>query len=75
MQELYKYFVKGQKPGAEYVDTLPFNLHRQFNSSTIQGRANVAKLSLGVTAILTGFLYMYGPMIITKVSPHKMKKE
>lgn len=32
----------GQAPGEAYVERLPFNLHHKFNSTTIQGRANVS---------------------------------
>ncbi|XP_050722672.1 uncharacterized protein LOC127001690 isoform X2 [Eriocheir sinensis] len=68
LQELYKYLVKGQSPGGAYVDRLPFNLHHKFNSSTIQGRANVAKATMALVMVASLGAYMVGPSAVKALS-------
>ncbi|KAK8375933.1 hypothetical protein O3P69_008572 [Scylla paramamosain] len=68
LQELYKYYVKGQAPGEAYVERLPFNLHHKFNSTTIQGRANVAKATMALVMVASLGTYVVGPSVVKALS-------
>ncbi|KAG7162787.1 putative ATP synthase regulation-containing protein [Homarus americanus] len=58
----------GQTPGDPYVDRLPFNLHNRFNSTTIQGRANVAKATMALVTVASLGAYMVGPSVVNALS-------
>jgi len=75
MQEMYKYIVKGETPGTAYVERLPFNLHRHFNSSTVAGRANVTKATMALAATASVAAYIVGPTIVKAISPHEQSKK
>ncbi|KAK3861491.1 hypothetical protein Pcinc_032563 [Petrolisthes cinctipes] len=61
----------GQSPGEAYVERLPFNLHYIFNSSTVQGRANVAKATMGLVTVATLGAYLVGPSVMDTINEAK----
>ncbi|KAK4303573.1 hypothetical protein Pmani_024431 [Petrolisthes manimaculis] len=61
----------GQSPGEAYVERLPFNLHNIFNSSTVQGRANVAKATMGLVTVATLGAYLVGPSVMDTINEAK----
>lgn len=68
LQELYKYYVKGQAPGEAYVERIPFNLQHRFNSTTVQGRANVAKATMALVTVASLGMYVVGPSVVKALS-------
>ncbi|MPC20320.1 ATP-dependent RNA helicase DDX55 [Portunus trituberculatus] len=58
----------GQAPGEAYVERLPFNLHHKFNSTTIQGRANVAKATMALVMVASLGTYVVGPSVVKALS-------
>ncbi|KAK7063151.1 hypothetical protein SK128_013221 [Halocaridina rubra] len=59
---------KGQAPGEAYVERLPFGLQKHFNSSSVHGRANVAKATLALVSIASLGAYMVGPSVVAALS-------
>lgn len=51
------------------MDRLPFNLHTRFNSSTVQGRANVAKATMALVSVASLGAYILAPSVVRAVTP------
>jgi len=72
---MYKYIIKGETPGSAYVERLPFNLHKHFNSSSVAGRANVTKATMALTVAASVAAYCVGPIMVKAISPNEQSKK